>query len=474
MYASALCWMRRDLRLSDHRALAEATARADRVAVVFVYDRVILDALADRDDRRVTFIHRSLAEVDAGLRQAGSRLLTLKGDPVEEIPRLARELGAQAVFTNRDAEPYALQRDGAVADRLDQAGISFETFKDHVVFEGHEVQSQGGVPFRVFTPYMRAWRARLQPSDLAECGVDVNRFWPVGHLPNGRSHTLEEVGFAPSELWLEPGQEAASARLARFLEGVEHYGSQRDFPALDGTSGLSVHLRFGTISIRECFRAVAADPRPGAQKWMDELIWREFYQMILSQFPHVVDHAFRPEFDGIEWPGEPEHLRAWEAGQTGYPLVDAAMRCLVATGWMHNRLRMVCASFLVKDLLNDWRLGERFFARYLLDFDLAQNNGGWQWAASTGVDAQPHFRIFNPVLQSKKFDPGGAFIRRWCPELAGLSDEHVHWPHDGALMEQLVAGCEMGRDYPHPIVDHARQRERALRLLGEARLAATT
>ncbi|MBX7134431.1 MAG: DNA photolyase family protein [Fimbriimonadaceae bacterium] len=457
---TALCWLRRDLRLSDHTALAEATRWADRVAVVFVFDRNILDALEDRDDRRVSFIHASLAEIDRKLRERGSALVSVYGDPVEEIPRLVRELEAEAVFAAHDDDPYALARERAVGERCD-----LRTFKDHVVFERQEVLSQAGGVLKVYTPYMKAWRAQFSRADAEERSPDLTRLWPG--IP-GRLIPLAEMGFEETLTWLPAGEDAARERLGQFRSRLAAYGEERDFPALKSTSALSVHLRFGTISIRECVRVAMENPSPGSEKWWNELIWREFYHMILSNFPHVVGSAFKPEFDDIEWPGLDEHFEAWCGGRTGYPIVDAAMRCLNATGWMHNRLRMVCASFLVKDLLIDWRRGEAYFARQLLDFDLAQNNGGWQWAASTGVDAQPHFRIFNPILQSRKFDAQGTFIRQWCPELAGLSDEAIHAPWELPLFEQLAAGCEVGRDYPLPIVDHAVQREIALRILAQA------
>jgi deoxyribodipyrimidine photo-lyase len=277
--------------------------------------------------------------------------------------------------------------------------------------------------------------------------------------------SLERIGFEPADCAVEPGEQAASRQFEAFLERIDRYGELRDYPALGAVSNLSPHFRFGTLSVRKAARAAMACGTEGARKWLMELIWREFYQAILWRFPHVVQHAFRPEFDGVQWPGGDEEFAAWCDGRTGYPIVDAAMRCLRQTGQMHNRLRMVAASFLAKDLLVDWRRGEAWFARWLLDFELASNNGGWQWAASTGCDAQPYFRIFNPVLQSRKFDPQGAFLRRWCQELAGFSDERIHTPWEASELEQRSAGCIIGRDYPAPIVDHATQKARAVALL---------
>ncbi|MBS1913740.1 MAG: deoxyribodipyrimidine photo-lyase [Bacteroidetes bacterium] len=474
-YNRTLCWIRRDLRLRDHTALAAACSASREVAVAFVFDTTILEGLADRDDRRVTFIHRSLAELDAELRKRGSMLIVRRGDPRSEIPALAAELNAEAVFANHDYEPDALHRDAAVAASLAAAGRTLHTWKDQVVFEKTEIATDAGTAFRVFTPYMRAWLARLESAEaemLRDRAPDLASLAPA-HLLEGACHRWEltDIGFSPAALWLEPGERAAWRRLDAFMERIPAYGEMRDLPSVDGTSGLSAHLRFGTISIRELVRRAraaaageAGSGGSGAGKWLSELIWREFYGMILACFPHVVNRAFKPEFDALEWPGRDDHFEAWCAGCTGYPIVDAAMRLLRETGWMHNRLRMVAASFLTKDLLVNYRRGEAWFARHLLDFELASNNGGWQWCASTGCDAQPWFRIFNPLLQSEKFDPEGAFIRRHLPELRGFSAKKVHWPAGADLFDQQSAGCIIGEDYPAPIVDHGTQRERALRM----------
>lgn len=463
----AICWIRRDLRLSDHAALAEACAQADEVIVAFVFDRVILDALQDRDDKRLTFIHRSLLEVDARLREHGSALAVLTGDPVEEIPRYAAAIDADAVYANRDVDPYARRRDEEVSRRLARDGKSLQTFKDTVVFESGEIASQAGQPFRVFTPYSKAWRARLESRSHVESHhADLSKL--ARAVPESRPWALEDLGFVPAELWLEPGEQAAQARLASFMDEIDGYGDRRDMFGESGTSGLSVHLRFGTISIREAVRASIAKGGKGADKWLSELIWREFYQDILGNFPQVVETTFQSQYAGLEWPGDPAHWAAWRDGETGYPIVDAAMRCLNATGWMHNRLRMVVAMFLTKDLLLDYRLGESWFARKLLDFDLAQNNGGWQWSASTGADAQPYFRVFNPYLQSRKFDPEAGFIAEWVPELASLPSEWRHCPHEAPAFELLSAGVDLGTNYPLPIVDHAVQKDRAISLFARS------
>lgn len=470
----AICWIRRDLRLSDHAALAAACAAAREVIPAFIFDTTILDRLEDRDDRRVTFIHRSLRELDRTLRdEYGSMLIVRHGDPRREIPRLAEELGAEAVFINHDYEPAAKERDAAVAEALREAGRTLESFKDQVVYEGMEIVTGVGSPFKVFTPYRNAWLRRVASGEdaidpLLEHHPDLRRLAPRASIERfATPWSIEEIGFRESTLWLQPGERAARERLEGFMESLDNYHELRDRPALDGTSGLSVHLRFGAISIRELVRRAIGRSSAGARKWLDELIWREFYQMILDCFPHVATSTFRPEYASMRWPGREEHFEAWRQGRTGYPIVDAAMRHFNATGWMHNRLRMIVASFLMKDLLLDYRLGESYFARHLLDFDLASNNGNWQWAASTGCDAQPYFRIFNPIAQSKRFDPDGSFIRRHSPELAGFSDRLIHFPAAAPLQQQRSAGCIVGVDYPAPIVDHAAQRELALQMFRE-------
>lgn len=465
-----LCWLRRDLRLSDSTALQEASQGP--FVVGFIFDRCILDELEDSDDRRVTFIHRSLEEVRQGIERRGGQLWVGYGDPVEVIPRWAQQGGLTRVVAAHDDDPYALRRDAQVQARLKDAGVEWRSVKDHVLLERQEVLTQSGTPHKVFTPYQKAWLGRLTAADLAERTVH----WPhlqAARSPDAPDRSLDSMGFRPGALWLEPGESGGQRRLADFLARVPKYHEARDLPALEATSGLSVHLRFGTLSIRQCVRALGIatpdqvqDLEPGPRKWLSELVWREFYHNILANFPHVVDGAFRREFDALEWPGLPEHFEAWKAGRTGYPIVDAAMRCLNQTGWMHNRLRMVAASFLTKDLLVSYRLGEAYFARQLLDFDLAQNNGGWQWTASTGTDAQPTYRIFNPILQSLKFDSEGAFIRRFCPELAELDPEAIHTPWQAPPMTLLAAGVRLGENYPFPIVDHAVQRAKALALLG--------
>jgi deoxyribodipyrimidine photo-lyase len=478
---AALMWFRRDLRAQDNAALAQALRRFPQVHCAFVFDRAILDELPRRD-RRVEFILESLTQLDAGLRalagDAAAGLIVRHGVAAAEIPRLARELGVACVFANRDDEPDALARDAQVRERLGRDGIAFANFKDHMIFAGDELLTRGGTAYTVYTPYRKAWLARLSAADLE--GFDVQAH-AASLAPRPAEcarplPTLAELGFEPTNLreaGVLGGMEGAARTLDAFTARIGRYDSERDFPALESTSSLSVHLRFGTISIRTLAREAhgrAARGSGGAAVWLDELIWREFYLQILANFPRIAGprgerRSFKPAYDAIEWEQGPQAdaaFRAWCDGRTGYPLVDAAMAQLNRTGFMHNRLRMVVASFLVKDLGIDWRRGEACFAQQLNDYDLAANNGGWQWASSTGCDAQPWFRVFNPVTQSRRFDPQGAFIARWLPQLAGLPAAVRHEPWTAGPLELAAAGVELGRDYPPPIVDHAAARERTL------------
>ena len=469
-YKNSLCWIRRDLRLSDHHALYEAIRNSERVTIVFVYDITILENLEDKSDRRVTFIYESLKEIDLRLRDMGSALVTLFGDPRNEIPLLAKELSVEAVYCNRDYEPVAKERDETIYNRLQSFGIAFHTFKDQVVFEGLEVVSQAGTSYRKFTPYKNTWLKKLTTQEMISFQPKLINLTPIKQLGKFVKHlSLNKIGFKNTELWLNPGEQAASKRFAAFLKKIDMYDKHRDLPEVDGTSGLSVHLRFGTISIRSLVRAAYKRKTKGAQLWLSELIWRDFYHMILDLNPIVVEETFLPQFKELKWPGTNSHFIAWKKGITGYPIIDAAMRHFNKTGWMHNRLRMIVASFLVKDLLVDWRKGEAYFSRYLLDFDLAANNGGWQWCASTGCDAQPWFRIFNPITQSKRFDCNGKFIRNVLPEIANFSNKDIHFPAVASMETQKSSGCIIGKNYPKPIVEHAVQRERTLSLFNKSK-----
>jgi deoxyribodipyrimidine photo-lyase len=439
--SAALAWFRRDLRAFDHAALHAALRAHGTVHCAFVFDTEILDALASRADRRVDFIWHSVAELQHALAALGGGLHVLHGRAREEIPRLAARLGVATVYANRDYEPQAIERDREVARSLAAAGIAFHARKDQVVFELDEVLSGAGTPYAVFTPYKNAWLKKLDEFFLAPYPVEkhARRLARSGSaLP-----ALKRLGFEPAPMALPAGASGGEKLFAAFKRRIDDYANKRDYPAMQGPSQLSVHLRFGTVSIRELARFAWNRRGPGAATWLAELAWRDFYFAVLAARPDVVAHAFRREYDALRFDDDERLWRAWCDGRTGYPLVDAAMRQLNATGYMHNRLRMVSASFLVKDLGIDWRRGERYFAEKLNDYDLAANNGGWQWAASTGCDAQPWFRIFNPVTQSRKFDARGEFIRRYLPELAHLDDKQIHEPRA-------------------PVVDHAEARQRTL------------
>lgn len=479
MYKSSLVWMRRDLRCYDHTALSMALQQSDKVYCCFVFDTTILAHLPE-NDRRLAFIHASLVELQAELQKLGGDLWVMHGDPRMVIPELAQQLQVDAVFCNHDYEALAMQRDAVVEQALQAASIRFHHYKDQVIFEKNEVLTQQATSYSVYTPYQRAWLKKLHSEgshfhlkDFEVESIAVGKF--MAGAPAMPS--LANLGHASAEIaTIKPGTRGASELLADFLERIDRYQAARDFPAVKGPSYLSVHLRFGTVSLRHLVRlalqCIQSRHSAGAETWLKELIWRDFYFMILFHHPHVTQHAFKPEYDALIWAqGEQteQHFSAWCAGQTGYPLVDAAMRQLLQTGYMHNRLRMVAASFLVKHLGIDWRRGEAWFAAQLNDFDLAANNGGWQWAASTGCDAQPYFRIFNPVTQSEKFDTEGKFIKRYVPELASLNGKQIHAPWTLKPMELQAAGLRLGIDYPYPIVDHVSAREATLARFAQVR-----
>ena len=482
-YDRGLMWFRRDLRAEDNAALHHALKQCRQLWCVFVFDTDILDPLP-RADRRVEFIHASVLELDTRLRalgeahgHAGPGLIVRHASARDAVPRLAQQLHVQAVFANHDDEPDALARDAQVLGQLAHAGIMFHSHKDHVIFERREVLTQAGQPFSVFTPYKNAWLRKVEPFYLkaypvARYGAALAPLPAPLDTPLPRLSDLDFETTNLSQLPLPTGARGAQTLVEDFMRRIEHYDRARDFPAVKGPSYLSVHLRFGTVSVRQLASLawqMHLQGLQGASTWLSELVWRDFYHQILANFPHVVGKSFRPEYDKVRF----EHgkhaqalFAAWCEGRTGYPLVDAAMAQNHQTGYMHTRLRMVVASFLVKDLGIDWRWGERYFAEQLIDFDLAANNGGWQWAASTGCDAQPWFRIFNPVTQSEKFDPQGKFIRRYLPQLAGLSDAAIHAPWAAPELERVAAGVTLGRDYPPPLVDHALAREKTLERYG--------
>ncbi|MDO9480917.1 MAG: deoxyribodipyrimidine photo-lyase [Hydrogenophaga sp.] len=478
-YDKGLMWFRRDLRSDDNAALHHALKTCHQVFCVFVLDRGILDALP-RTDRRVEFIRESLVDLDDQLgrlaRQHGANgagLITLHGWATEAVPELARALGVSAVFVNHDDEPRSLRRDQQVAEALASSAAAFHTFKDHVIFERQELLTQTGKPYSVFTPYKTAWLKKVDAFYLRPYAIE-NHAAALAPPPAAWRTAVPELaafGFEPTnlgELKIPVGSAGGGRLFDEFITRIDQYHATRDFPAVKGPSYLGVHLRFGTVSIRRLVAAALLRQQQGsegASVWLSELVWRDFYAQILSNFPHVATSSFKPAYDAIQWEQGPHAqalFQAWCEGRTGYPLVDAAMAQLNQTGYMHNRLRMVVASFLVKDLGIDWRWGERYFAEHLIDFDLSANNGGWQWASSSGCDAQPYFRIFNPVTQSEKFDPHGKFIRRYLPQLAGLPDAAIHAPWKANEIEMAEAGVVLGTHYPAPVVDHAEARARTL------------
>jgi deoxyribodipyrimidine photo-lyase len=484
---TALVWLRRDLRVEDNAALYHALRAARRVWCVFVFDRDIVDALP-RADRRVEFIRDSLVGVDAEMRSLaasqgteGVELIVMHDHAVTAIPKLAQALHVQSVYLNHDDEPAALRRDAQVRGALAAMGVALHTSKDHVVFERSEVLTASGTPYTVFTPYKNAWLTKLNAYYLSAYPIarhaQALASWPdaANALTTRGVPSLKALGFEPTnlhQLRIASGPAGARGMLEEFCDRIDQYGDTRDFPAKKGPSYMGMHLRFGTASIRELAREAwhrVEGGSSGAQVWLSELIWRDFYHQIVHHHPHVDGHAFKRAYEPIKWE-KGKHadalFTAWCNGKTGYPLVDAAMNQLNQSGYMHNRLRMVSACFLVKDLGIDWRRGEAYFALHLNDFDFAANNGGWQWAASTGCDAQPYFRIFNPVTQSEKFDPSAKFIRRYVPELAALPDKLIHAPWKASPVDLEAAGVRLGHTYPQPIVAHDEARTKTLERYG--------
>jgi deoxyribodipyrimidine photo-lyase len=467
----ALWWVRRDLRLTDNQALAAALEHAEQVVPVFVIDPALWDSPM-AGEKRVAFLSAGLRALGAELGTAGSRLVIRRGDPVRELATLADEVGAEAAFAEEDYWPYGRARDKRVAERL-----SLHLTGGLTVHPPLAVLKADGTPYGVFTPYSRTWKSLPLPGAESVLAAPRN----LGPASEVESLPLPEDPELPATVPFAPGEAEAQRRLQSYVAGADakvyRYADDRDRMDLDGTSQLSPYLRFGMLSARQAvvgaLRAMEAAPGPnqrkGAETWLNELIWREFYQSILYHFPEVEEESYRPELRKIAWENDEDAFAAWKAGLTGYPVVDAAMRQLVETGWMHNRGRMVVASFLVKDLLVDWRWGERFFLDHLVDADPAANNGGWQWTAGTGTDAAPYFRIFNPILQGKKHDPDGAYVRRWVPELTRVPDRYLHVPWEMPSDLQRQVGCVIGIDYPAPLVDHAWARERTLDAFAKAK-----
>ncbi|MEZ4710840.1 MAG: deoxyribodipyrimidine photo-lyase [Caldilineaceae bacterium] len=460
--AIAIWWIRRDLRLTDNPALQAALAHTSQVIPLFILDSRLLNS-SYGSPKRTAFLLAGLRALDDALRQRNSRLIVRQGKPLVELARLCREVSGAHIFAQRDFSQYARQRDSAVAAKLPI------TFTEGVAIRPVDaVCKDDGAPYTVYTPYSRKWKAitHLSRADILPAPVELATPPHIASL---------DIPAPPETLPdFAAGEGEGKQRLARFVAGdappIFAYASQRDRPDLNATAQLSPYLRFGMISARLAAvgaveamqRAPSADARKSAQTWLDELIWRDFYLAILATFPKVQGASFRNGYDQIAWLNSEDDFAAWRAGRTGYPFVDAAMRQLAATGWMHNRARMVTASFRVKHLLIDWRWGERWFMQNLVDGDPAANNGGWQWSAGTGTDAAPYFRIFNPITQGQKFDPDGDYIRRWVKELGQVSSKYIHEPWKMDRTEQAKAECRIGIDYPAPIVEHKMARQRAL------------
>ncbi|MBI1294716.1 deoxyribodipyrimidine photo-lyase [bacterium] len=462
---TAIWWVRRDLRLTDNQALYAALAHGDNVLPVFVLDPRLVGSPFN-GEKRTAFLHGGLRILDDDLKSRGSRLVLLHGQPEDVLPALVQETGTSAIFAEEDYSPFARRRDDAVCRLLPLLQLTSGASALPVGL----VRKADGDPYVVYTPYKRQWLEQRLPAK--EDVIPAPDSVPTHSTVDG-----DEIPSAPTlppSVPFAPGEAEAQERLKHFVMGkdapVYHYASRRDLPAADDTSRLSPYLRLGMISARRAVvaaryaihNAANADARKSAETWLSELIWRDFYMSVLHYFPHVRSGSFRPEFDAIAWRNDEDEFAAWCEGRTGYPFVDAAMRQMRQIGWMHNRARMVVASFMVKDLLIDWRWGERWFMQQLVDGDPAANNGGWQWAAGTGTDAAPYFRIFNPITQSEKFDANGDYIRRWVPELKEVPTKFIHAPWTMSLAEQKRSNCRISTDYPAPIVDHKVARQRTL------------
>jgi deoxyribodipyrimidine photo-lyase len=450
---TAIWWIRRDMRLTDNEALHAAQTHAEQVVPVFIFDPAILDS-PNTGEKRLAFLFAGLRQLDADLRRRGSYLVLREGSPDTELAALVTQTNAEAIFAEEDFTPFAIHRDKAVADELPLTLVPGLT-----IHHPDTIYKKDGDPYIVYTPFNKQWQELPfpKPADVIPPPETIN-------TPPNLS-TLQLSKSLPTAVPFTPGEAEAQRRLRHFVDDDEapiySYADGRNMVDRDGTSQLSPYLRFGMISPRQAVVAARAawraagdkQARKGAQTWLNELIWREFYIHILYHFPHVMKGNFRPEYDAISWRNDEAQFEAWQNGRTGFPIIDAAMRQIKEAGWMHNRARMIVASFLVKDLLIDWRWGERHFMQHLVDGDPAANNGGWQWTAGTGTDAAPYFRIFNPITQSKKFDPHGHYIRHWLPELDKIPDAYIHEPSTMPAAEAKRIGFKLGQDYPAPIID---------------------
>ena len=471
MTSPVIFWFRRDLRLSDLPGLQAAAATGRPLIACYILDELAPGEWAPGAASR-WWLHHSLTALAGNVEQLGGRLILRKGETLVELDSLLKETGATALYCSRHYEPWAATLERSVHDALSPRQITFKRFPGSLLFEPEAIATQGGGPFKVFTPFWRKCCSETSPAAPKDAPADIN--WFDGKLA---SDTLDDWRLRPAapdwaaqwrEYW-HPGSDGARRRLRHFFGGaIENYAEGRNHPALEATTRLSPHLHFGEISPRQVWHAAKAHARGNPEhveqvdKFLSELGWREFSYHLLHHFPTVPDEPFKQQFSGFPWLGSPQSLRAWQKGETGYPLVDAGMRELWQTGYMHNRIRMVVASFLTKHLLVHWRAGARWFWDTLVDADLANNSAGWQWVAGSGADASPYFRIFNPITQGEKFDSEGIYIRRWVPELAGLPDRYLGRPWEAPVEVLEAAGVVLGDTYPHPIVEHREAREAAL------------
>ncbi|OUW04463.1 MAG: hypothetical protein CBD16_02280 [Betaproteobacteria bacterium TMED156] len=488
----SVVWLRRDLRLKDNSAISKAITFNEPFVICFIFDKEILNPLlrgqfATKDskslvkDRRVSFIHNSVKELDESLKKIGSALIVKFGYSHEIIPSIVKSFGAKKLICASDYEPDAIERDNNIKKLIQSNDVEFISVKDQCIFEKTEILSKSKKPYTVFTPYKKAWLEQLTINDLNKNKHKSTLEKNIVKFPNSLQFhipSLKYMGFSEEASllrFIRTGSSGAAASLQEFLPKISFYKTERDFPALSATSEMSIHLRFGTISIRELVIA-AVKPEHNYKNisentiaWLSELIWREFYMQILFNFPHVISRSFKIKYDLIEWNSSETLFNCWASGLTGYPIIDAGMRQLNETGFMHNRLRMLTASFLTKDYGINWQLGEKYFAVKLNDFDLSANNGGWQWAASTGCDAQPYFRIFNPITQSKKFDPEGEYIKKFVPELKNLEKKYIHTPWLAPENVLNKAGIKLSIDYPFPTINHDDARKKTLERYKEVR-----
>ena len=465
MNKNSLIWLRRDLRLYDNAALFHALKNSNQVYVVFIFDTHILNKLKNKQDRRIEFIHSSLSEIKEGLNRQDSDLIVEKGEPESLIPKLITKYKCDSLYINRDYEKYAQDRDNLIIKLLAKNQINTYTFKDQVLFEKAEILTQSNKPYTVFTPYKNNHLKKLAEEGihLYDCDMYKSNFAKFSYKP---IPTLEELQFEKTNLEdydIPSGTSGGKKLLEKFNKNIKYYSSNRNYPFIRGVSYLSVHNRFGTLSIRHLAKMAIESDNAGSATWLSELIWRDFYFQIVANFPHVSENkSFKPQFENLQFENDINKFEAWKNGLTGFPIIDAAMKQINQTGYMHNRLRMIVSSFLVKDLLIDWRWGEQYFQDNLIDFDFSANNGGWQWAASTGCDSQPYFRIFNPTLQSEKFDKDGSFIKKYLPQLESLSPKQIHEPWIHFEKNQDTFPIKLGEDYPFPIIKHSEQRDKAL------------